>query len=122
MAMAVMVQGSYITASTMMCYTEGTTKVMATNDGCCTTSAETSEHCLTNRCCDVKVSSKHVYAQQRDSESSIDFSRVPIALPTHSILGFTAIVYGDSPDLTVPDIPPLTARVNIQNVFCQYRL
>lgn len=122
MALAMMVQGSFISASTMICHTQGTTKVMSTTDECCSQSVESPEHCLTDQCCDIKVSSKQVYAQQRDSESSIDFERVLSAIPTHAIPGFVANIFSDSPNLPIPDIPPLTARMNIQNVFCQYRL
>lgn len=120
--LAVTVQGSQMSFSTMFCNAEGTTRLISNKGTCCESMAELPDHCeVDDKCCDVETETKPVFAHQRDlnSDDDTEIAQVPLAafitIPEFSF---------DLPRLSLPalEIPWTKEPSHLLHLYCQYRL
>lgn len=122
MALAVLVQGGYVSASTVSCHSEGTQRVVLENDGCCESERQEPAHCLMDRCCDIEVSTNLIFAHHRDSkvEEEDGAKEVYADLPAHFATAFARPHAGDRHAGPAP--PLLDLSVDLLIHYCIYRL
>lgn len=123
MAFAIIIQGGIVAASTISCYSMGTTKVSLEKDGCCESGMATTLPSLSEKCCDYKTSTKQIHAHHRDSEKVDNPSS---DVPTMIVTATTAVSYlSGLIDRRKPHFaqaPPLTALLDTRILHCRYNL